>query len=122
MFFNYNPYSFVLLCLFLTCQNIELNNKPDKLIDESLMEDVLFEATLMEVMNTFSDKNPKFIKTLGTPYFFIKYGIDSLQLAKSEEYYTKNPRKYQKIYMRVLLRMEKHKDSFNLLSKTKKEN
>ena len=64
--------------------------------------------------------NPKFIKTLGTPYFFIKYGIDSLQLAKSEEYYTKNPRKYQKIYMRVLLRMEKHKDSFNLLSKTSK--
>ena len=37
MFFNYNSYSFVLLCLFLTCQNIELNNKPDKLIDESII-------------------------------------------------------------------------------------
>tara|TARA_Y100000992_G_scaffold265449_1_gene202818 strand:+ start:196 stop:564 length:369 start_codon:yes stop_codon:yes gene_type:complete len=121
MIFNYYSFTFVILCLFLCCQNIEFNNKPDNLIDEVLMEQVLYEATLIEVMKTFSDKNPKFIKTLGTPYFFIKYGIDSLQLAKSEEYYTKNPRKYQKIYMKVLLRMEKHKDSFNLLSKIKKE-
>ena len=85
------------------------------------MEQILYEATLLEVMNTFSDKNPKFTRTLGTPYFFIKYGIDSLQLVNSEEYYTKNPRAYQKIYTKVLIRMEKQKDSFKLLSKIKND-
>ena len=111
--------TFIILLLF-SCDNPIDVKKPDKLIDQALMEKILYEATLLEVMSTFSEKNPNFTKTLGAPYFYLKYGIDSLQLSENESYYSKNPKIYQKIHMKVLLRMEKLKDSFDILTKKEK--
>ena len=47
------------------------------------MENIIYEAILMDVMITFKPKNKKFIDIIGSPYLFLKYNIDSLQLAKS---------------------------------------
>ena len=110
----------IIIFLLFSCNNPLDVKKPDKLIDQALMEEILYEATLLEVMSTFSEKNPNFTKTLGAPYFYLKYGIDSLQLSQNESYYSKNPKIYQKIHMKVLLRMEKLKDSFDLLTKGEK--
>ncbi len=107
----------IIIILLIGCKNPINNDKPDKFIDQVLMEEILYEATLLEVMNTFNNKNPNFTKILGVPYFYLKYGIDSLQLAQNEAYYSKNPKIYQKIHMKVLLRMEKLKDSFSYSNK-----
>ena len=117
---KYFSFRILIILLFLGCINPISDDKPDKLIDQALMEEILFEATLLETMNTFNSKNPNFSKTLGAPYFLIKYGIDSLQLAQNEAYYTKNPRIYQKIHMKVLLRMQRLKDSFEIATKAEK--
>jgi len=110
------------ISLFLGCGNLSTIPKPENLIDEALMEQILYEATLLEIMNTFSEKNPNFKQVLGAPYFYLKYGVDSLQLAQSEEYYVKYPKIYQKMHMKVLLRLEKKKDSINKLVKEKEKN
>lgn len=89
--------------------------KPENLIDETMMENILFDAAMMDVINTYSELNPDFVEILGAPYLYKKYKIDSLQLVQSEEYYTKNPRIYHRIYSRVLVRMEKDKDSINAI-------
>ena len=109
-----------IIFLFIGCENSIKIENPDELIEQDLMEQILYEATLLEVMNTFSNKNPDFTSIIGAPYFYIKYGIDSLQLAQNEIYYTKNPRVYEKIHRKVLLKLERLRDSFNLLTKEKK--
>ena len=103
---------FILLSI-LYCKDQTLAYKPKNLIDELTMENIIYEAIMMDVMSTFKPKNKKFIGIIGSPYLFIKYNIDSIQLVRSNEYYTKNPKVMSKIYMKVLRRMERSKDSID---------
>ena len=94
--------------------------KPANLISENKMEQILYDATLMEVMTTFSKKNPAFESILGKSYLYKKYSIDSLQLIESENYYAKKPRIFHRIHSAVLKKMDIVKDSLDLLVKNKK--
>ena len=106
-------FSIFILLLILYCKDQTLAYKPKNLIDELTMENIIYEAIMMDVMSTFKPKNKKFIGIIGSPYLFIKYNIDSIQLVRSNEYYTKNPKVMSKIYMKVLRRMERSKDSID---------
>ena len=101
------------IMLVFSCQDPALIEKPENLLDELTMENIIYEAIMMDVMKTFKPKNKKFIDIIGSPYLFLKYNIDSLQLARSNEYYTKNPKVMSKIYKKVLMRMERNKDSID---------
>ena len=101
------------IMLVFSCQDPVLIEKPENLLDELTMENIIYEAIMMDVMSTFKPKNKKFIDIIGSPYLFLKYNIDSLQLARSNEYYTKNPKVMSKIYKKVLMRMERNKDSID---------
>ena len=105
--------SIFFMLIISSCQDLVLIEKPENLIDELTMENIIYEAILMDVMITFKPKNKKFIDITGSPYLFLKYNIDSLQLAKSHEYYAKNPRIMGKIYRKVLKKMERTKDSID---------
>ena len=105
--------SIFILLLILYCKDQTLTYKPKNLIDELTMENIIYEAIMMDVMSTFKPKNKKFIGIIGSPYLFIKYNIDSIQLVRSNEYYTKNPKVMSKIYIKVLRRMERSKDSID---------
>ena len=105
--------SIFFLLLILSCKDHSLAYKPKNLIDELTMENIIYEAIMMDVMSTFKPKNKKFIGIVGSPYLFLKYNIDSLQLVKSNEYYTKNPKVMSKIYTKVLKRMQRNKDSID---------
>ena len=85
------------------------------------MVNVLYEISILDAMSTFKPRNKDFEQIYGKPYIFLKYGVDSLQLAKSDQYYAKFPRVYHKIYSRVLEKMKKTKDSFDLLGKNQKK-
>ena len=107
-----NILTFFIMLVFC-CQDPVLIEKPENLLDELTMENIIYEAIMMDVMSTFKPKNKKFIDIIGSPYLFLKYNIDSLQLARSNEYYTKNPKVMSKIYKKVLMRMERNKDSID---------
>ena len=105
--------SIFFLLFVLSCQDSTSASVPRNLIDEDTMENIIYDATTMDVMSTFIPKNQSFVDIMGSPYLFLKYEIDSLQLAESQEYYSKNPKVMSKIYRKVLRRMEKSKDSID---------
>lgn len=109
----------IMVFLFFSCNNFPSNQKPNNLIDEETMEKILFETIMMDVMNTFSEKNPDFLRLFGVNYLYQKYGIDSIQLIQSDKYYSKNPRIYSRIYKKVLDKMQMQKDSIDRLIDTK---
>ena len=110
----------IVVCLFQFCSSTGSVEKPKNLIDENLMEKVLYEITIMDAMRTFSPKNQVFQKIYGKTFIYLKYGVDSLQLAESNNYYAKFPRVYSRMYSNILVRMKRTKDSLDLMGKTTK--
>ena len=110
----------IVIITFFGCVDSGKVLKPANLISENQMEQILYDATLMEVMSTFSKKNSAFEAILGKSYLYKKYSIDSLQLIESENYYAKKPRIFHRIHSAVLKKMDKVKDSLDLLAKNKK--
>ncbi|MDA8612016.1 DUF4296 domain-containing protein [Flavobacteriaceae bacterium] len=114
---------FVFCALLLgSCSGTGNVKKPVNLISEKKMEAVLYDAIVLDVMSTFSEKNPTFEALMGKSYLYKKYDIDSLQLVESENYYAKNPRVYFKIHSNVLKRIEITKDSLDRIAKQEKAN
>ncbi len=111
--------SIFFLLFVLTCQDSTSDSVPKNLIDEDTMENIIYDATTMDIMSTFIPKNQSFINIMGSPYLFLKYEIDSLQLTESQEYYSKKPKVMSKIYRKVLRRMEKSKDSIDRIVRKK---
>ncbi|MDB4266522.1 DUF4296 domain-containing protein [Flavobacteriaceae bacterium] len=123
MKFNYFFLNLICSGLFLgSCSGTGFVEKPDNLISKNKMEAILYDAIIMDVMSTFSEKNPNFENLMGKSYLYKKYGIDSIQLVESENYYAKKPREYLKIHASVLKRFEFVKDSLDRLSKSIKTN
>ena len=102
---------FFSVILLQRCSSTGAVEKPDNLIKESVMEKILYDATLMKTMMSYKPKNPDFENVLGKSYLYIKYEIDSLQLIESERYYAKFPRTYYRMYSNVLDRLNKTQDS-----------
>ncbi|MDB2327944.1 DUF4296 domain-containing protein [Flavobacteriaceae bacterium] len=111
---------FFSVILLQRCSSTGAGEKPDNLIKESVMEKILYDATLMKTMMSYKPKNPDFENVLGKSYLYIKYEIDSLQLIESERYYAKFPRTYYRMYSNVLDRLNKTQDSITNDTKSDK--
>ncbi|MDA9879617.1 DUF4296 domain-containing protein [Flavobacteriaceae bacterium] len=111
---------FFSVILLQRCSSTGAVEKPDNLIKESVMEKILYDATLMKTMMSYKPKNPDFENVLGKSYLYIKYEIDSLQLIESERYYAKFPRTYYRMYSNVLDRLNKTQDSITNATKSDK--
>jgi hypothetical protein len=111
---------FFSVILLQRCSSTGAVEKPDNLIKKSVMEKILYDATLMKTMMSYKPKNPDFENVLGKSYLYIKYEIDSLQLIESERYYAKFPRTYYRMYSNVLDRLNKTQDSITNDTKSDK--
>ncbi len=97
------------MLMLLSCQNIERSEKPDNLIPEGKMVDVLTEISLLNSARNF---NKRIFENTGiTPekYIYEKFDIDSLQFERSSNFYAENYDKYDKIYSRVKDRLDSMK-------------
>ncbi|WP_034919749.1 DUF4296 domain-containing protein [Gillisia sp. CAL575] len=97
---------FIIACFLGSCQNIEEVKKPDNLISEDKMVDVLTELSLL---NSAKNKNKRILEETGLQpdtYLYSKYEIDSLQLAESTTYYAKKYDKFDGIYQKVKQNLE----------------
>ena len=95
--------------LLVSCQNVEEIKKPDGLIPEQKMVEVL---TDLSILYSAKNYNKKILEETGLPlktYLYEKHQIDSLQLAQSSEYYAKNNTQFKKIYDQVKLNLDKMK-------------
>ena len=97
----------IFVLLFISCQNVEKVKEPENLIPEAKMAEVL---TDLSILNSAKNYNKRILEETGlkpAEYLYEKHGIDSLQLAQSNEYYAKNYDRLESIYKRVRVNLEK---------------
>lgn len=84
-----------------SCQKDSIE-KPDNLIPEEKMVDIIYDLSILQAMR---NSNQKFLDSNdvnAATYIYKKYKIDSLQFAKSNQYYAaENIKKYEKMYQSV---------------------
>lgn len=101
----------LLLAMLFSCTKFGDNRPPDNLIPPEQMSDILVDIVLMKNIkrNAYAIKEKE--NLLVDQYLFDKYGIDSLQLASSQEFYAKNPKKYIPIFKDAQIKIGIIKDS-----------
>jgi hypothetical protein len=99
---------FGLLFLAFGCGNSAVR-KPDNLIDEGKMVEIIYDLSLLEAIKS---QKPIVLETSQVnpnTYIYKKYKIDSVQFAKSNAYYASDIKAYKEIYEKVSKRLEEHK-------------
>lgn len=96
---------FAILLLASGCGDDAIK-KPDNLIEKEKMVDIIYDLSIVEAIR--SQRPSVFEKNNVNPntYIYKKYGIDSLQFAKSNEYYASDIKGYKKIYEEVSKRLQ----------------
>jgi len=106
----------LIFAVFLvSCQNVEEIKKPECLIPEKKMVEVL---TDLSILYSAKNYNKRILEETGLPlktYLYEKHQIDSLQLAQSTDYYAKNYTQFKKIYTQVKLNLDKMKTDLELV-------
>ncbi len=105
----------LVLFLVLSCNNnsIEKPKKPKNLINKNKMVDIIYD---MSIFTAAKGINKKLIENNGIfpeNYIFSKHNVDSLQFAKSSEYYAYRLDVYEDIYNEVKLKLDERKLYFD---------
>jgi len=101
----------ILLTMFGCADNaIE---KPEKLIDETVMVDIFYDLSLLEAMRTQKPLTLRQHNIDPDKYIYEKYKIDSIQFAQSNRYYASQIETYKKMYEKVSLRLKNKSTQLN---------
>jgi len=111
------------LLLVFSCNNnsIEKPKKPKDLIKKNKMVDIIYD---MSIFTAAKGINKKLIEENGIfpeDYIFSKHNVDSLQFAKSSEYYAYRLYVYEDIYSKVKLKLDERKSYFDSIINAEKE-
>ncbi len=107
-------YFVLITLLFFGCQNVTLPEKPDDLIPEDKMADIMVDAYLG---NAAKSINTWLLKNKGVQmdeFLYRKHEVDSMQFVRSNAYYTSNLDLYNSLFSKVeakLLVIKEEKDS-----------
>jgi hypothetical protein len=112
----------LVLFLFLSCKNNKVSQpeKPDNLLSEKEMVDIIYD---MSIMSAAKGVNKKLLEREGIqPESFIYdlHDLDSVQFSQSNDYYTYDLKTYERTYNKVKQRLEKDKGRFDSLVKEEK--
>ena len=105
------------MLLFASCNNSAVQ-KPDKLIDEETMTNIIYDLSVLEAMKS---RNPQLMRNSTSEYVYKKYNIDSVQFVRNNQYYAAEIDKYKKIYEKVNTRIESEKKLADSLVKVSGE-
>ncbi|MCY4561723.1 MAG: DUF4296 domain-containing protein [Flavobacteriaceae bacterium] len=96
------------------CEMFYSSPRPNNLISEEVMTEILFDVAIMDGIRGTISLNETFEDAFNHSYIYTKYDIDSMQLVDSEKYYTSNPKKYLRIHQEVIFRLEMAEDSLEI--------
>ena len=100
-----------IILIFCSCDSLnEENAKPNNLIPEDKMIDILYDMSLISVSKGI---NKRILENNGMKpkkYILKKYNIDSLQFVVSNEYYSKDLEIYLSIYEEVLNKLQLNRE------------
>jgi|SRR5690606_7137339 len=109
---------------FFGCQDVKQPEKPKDLIAKDKMVDLLTEAYLANSARSVDNKSiiAKGIKM--DSLIYKNFGVDSLQFAKSNEFYAADINAYMEIFKKVearLTAMQKNMDSIREMEQSRKD-
>ena len=87
---------FLMFLMFLSCGQVD-QEKPENLIGEEKMSDLIFELALFDASRSFVMKGETARIGLNSESFYKYHNIDSVQFAVSNSYYAKQPKAYLRI-------------------------
>jgi len=115
---------FLFLALFsflVSCQK-EAVEKPDNLIEKEKMVDIIYDLSVLQGIRSINQSELDSNRVNPNTYVYKKYKIDSLQFAKSNQYYAaENIKEYGELYDRVNERLLANKAKADTLIKREAE-
>jgi Domain of unknown function (DUF4296) len=101
------------LFLLASCNKAEVP-KPKNLIDEEVLENIIYDMSLLEAVKTQIPIDKQKFSGKTTDYIYKKYKIDSLQFVKSNQYYATDIDNYKKIFERVKDRLKTESEKLGI--------
>ena len=99
-------FSLGFLVISMSCQDVQKTEKPDDLIPEDKMIDVLTELSLVHAARNYNKFKLENTGINPDEYIYEKFDIDSLQFEKSNDYYSEQYTQYERIYDSVKVRLQ----------------
>lgn len=99
----------LLILVVLGCQDLKKPEKPDQLIEEKIMVQILAEAYMGNAARGVDNKTLRENNFKWDEALYKKYGVDSLLFAQSNAYYTTNLNNYHKLLVQVEQLLEQKK-------------
>lgn len=97
----------ILGALFLlSCQNVEKTKRPENLIPEQKMVEVLTDLSLLNSAKNYNKRQLEETGFRPQEFLYEKHAIDSIRLAESTMFYAQNPGQLERIYSRVRSNLE----------------
>ncbi|HLV93436.1 MAG TPA: DUF4296 domain-containing protein [Aequorivita sp.] len=113
---------FIISLMIVACQDVQRPEKPKNLIDKDVMAEVLTEAYLANAGRSVDNKTVEIKGVKLDSFIYTKFGIDSLQFVRSNDYYAADINTYVDIFQKVeenLKAIENRLDSIRDLDPTK---
>lgn len=116
MRFNIKIAGFVVAALFFSCSK-PLIEKPEKLIHADKMLDMLVDVHLAEsAFNTRRSRDSLVMKSSSVDFYYSvleKYQVPDSVFEKSLVFYASQPRKFEKMYRKVLNKLNEMEHEFS---------
>ena len=109
---------------FFGCQDVKQPEKPQNLIPKDKMVDMLTEAYLANAARSVDNKSIISNGIVLDSLIYRNFGVDSLQFAKSNEFYAADVNTYIEIFNKVearLIGMQTKLDSIRQIERSRKD-
>ena len=100
----------IISLIFFSCSD---NVAEENIMTENQMIEFLFDVNLINSSRGFTNKSNYNYFAIRDTVLFKKHKIDCLTFVRSNNFYTKNPKLYLKIYSGIGEKLKKLKDSLN---------
>ncbi len=111
----------ILFLSILSCQNVDKNIAPDKILTKNQMALVLMDVAQLKIIKTNYSKEFENIGVNSNDYLCAKHDVDSITLQENLRYYSYEPNVLKEIYEKVYDSLEKSKNQItNFIEKQSK--
>ncbi|GAB2760749.1 DUF4296 domain-containing protein [Salinimicrobium soli] len=111
----------LLLVLLISCQDIKKSPKPENLISEDKMVEILTDLALLHGARSYNKNLLQEKGIIPSEYIREKYNIDSTRFRISNNYYTENYKQYQKMYSQVKENLEQLRVKYDSIREQEEE-
>lgn len=109
---------YLVVCLVFSCNpSVEKPKKPENLIPEDKMVDIMYDIFILNSAKGVNKKMLELNGILPKDYVFEKYSIDSTQFAESNNYYVYDTKTYESILNKIAEKIDAKKKEYEALDK-----